>query len=385
MLEKNGPKVTAASKAKRLLLSDPNAKAMSISSQVQAAAAPYEVIIQEDMATYDIKIALLDKRQDPIERIVVRIPRGAMSGDASSHATTIMRAVDAAKKRLQKRLAERCDEPEIRLWAAENRDVDLMDNSEIPSRIRGAYDKHLAVEAEKERLERQELSRSVPKATERPIESDSGPVYDTPPPVRRKIKRRPRVTITAKDEASSKLAKAAEEIASGESTENEVKPNVPVKTVKGAHAKTPMRKPVCKNRDHDDPPEMVFFPEDGLWRCPEDGCGMTARPKDESPVGQVLLGKGRLDFRVIFTHPGEKPSIVLLADNNVALDITEFVDMENFLKYSRARQRAQAASRDGDGQEIITVKLGKDAHGKDRDVTALLRFPEMRIYGCDNA
>lgn len=370
MLEKNGPhQVSAADKAKRLLLSDKGSKVMNTTHQVMAAAAPYKVVVSEDMATFDIKLVLIDERQDPPARMGVRIPHEKIRGNP---AEIIMRAVEEAKRRLQKHLVKNCNEPEIRLWAAENRDVDLMDNSEIPSRIRIAYDKQNAVSVERERLARQSLARSQARANERPIESDNEPVYDTPPPRARKIKRR--VRMNPVDPAGALLEEA---IVDGESTKEEEKPNVPVKKVVGAHSKTPIRKPRCKSRDHDEPPEMVFVQEEGVWKCPEEGCTTIARPKSEAPVGQVVLGKGKLDLRVIFTDPGQKPSILLIADNNIALDVTAYIDVDNFMKYNRVVQRAQALARDGKQIGTATNQSG--------EVTALIKFPEMRIYGCDDA
>lgn len=387
MLEKDGPKINVrgALRMRSGVSLDPSVKTMNINNAVRTAAAPYEVVIQEQMSTYDIKITLVDTRRETPSRVVVKIPREVTERDGGNIDHVIMRAVEQAKARLQNRLSKDCDEPEIRRWAAEHRGVDLMDNGVIPSRIRIEYRKQNAVVEENERLSRQESDRVVPKATEHSIESDNGPVRDTPPPRLRRIKRRPRITITGEDRASAKLEVLAENI-HGEPTApiilDEVKPNVPVAKVKGAHSKTAVRKPRCKNREHDEMPEMVYEPEEGVWKCPE-GCGAIARPKSDSPVGHIQLGKGRLDFRVLFVEPGKKPSILLVADNNIALDVTDYVDMDNFLKYSSAVRRAQLAS--NKGEENVEVKLGVDSNGAERDVTALLRFPGMRIYGCDNA
>lgn len=355
-----------------------NVDSMNATNAIRAAASPYEVIVREDMASLDLKVVLVDNRQADPQKIMVTIPREITERDGGNIDSVLMRAVEQAKARLQNRLAKNCDEPEIRLWAAEHRGVDLMDNSEIPSRIRIEYRKQNAVSEEKKRLSRQETERTASQAVERSIESDNGPVGETPPPSRRIIKRRPRVSINTKveDKASGQLAELAE-TTSGKSTQNEVKPNVPVAKVKGAHSKTPMRKPRCKNRDHDDAPEMVYDQEEGVWKCPE-GCGTIARPKSDTPVGTVQLGKGRLDLRVLFVEPGKKPSILLVADNNLALDITEYVEMDNFLRYSRAVQKAQEAS--ANGEAMVEVNMPADKY-----VSAMLKFPGMRVYGCDNA
>jgi hypothetical protein len=375
VVENSGPNTKTSTKIRRSLLTDQNAKVMNSSSAIRAAASPYEVIIHEDMATYDLKIVLVDNRQADPQKIMVTIPRSITGRDGGNIDPTIMKAVKAAKNRLQEKLAKDCDEPEIRLWAAKNRDVDLMDNSEIPSRIRVAYSKSTAVANERERLSNQERNRATPQVIEQSIESDNGPVYDTPPPRARKVvRRRPPPTIRGmkvSEEAQSKTV-------SGEPTQEEVKENVPVATVKGAYSKSPKRKPRCNSRDHDDAPEMDFHPEDGVWKCPVQDCKTIARPKSDSPVGKVQLGKGRLDLRVLFVEPGEKPSILLVADNNIALDVTDYVDLENFLKYNRVQAKAQNAANAGEEITVATNTGGKET-------TALLRFPEMRIYGCDNA
>ena len=64
--------------------------------------------------------------------------------------------------------------------------------------------------------------------------------------------------------------------------------------------------------------------------------------------------------------------------NNLALDITEYVEMDNFLKYSRAVQQAQTAS--NNGEKMVQVDMPAEKY-----VSAMLKFPGMRIYGCDNA
>ncbi|MFE9742937.1 hypothetical protein [Streptomyces sp. NPDC006477] len=337
---------------KRDLLSNKDVRLIDPSTAANAAALPYEIFVVEDAMTYDVKVTLVDPRRDPPSRVTVKIPHEKLrSANGIKTHETIVKAVVAAKDRLQEILSHTCDEPELRLWAARNREVDLLDNSEIPSRIRLAYERHLAVLAEEERLSRQGSRRAI----EVSVEADSGPIGETPRP--RRIVRKSRAVIE-----------------NLEPTPKEKEP-VPVKTVKGARPKTPIRKPRCQNRDHDEPPEMEYKPEEGLWRCPIPGCKMKARPKGDAPAGKVTLGKGELDFRVVFAEPGAKPSILLMAANNIALDVTDYVEMDKFLQYSAVVPMAQGAAKRG--EKIITLDS--------RQVTALLRFPSMKVFGCDNA
>lgn len=85
------------------------------------------------------------------------------------------------------------------------------------------------------------------------------------------------------------------------------------------------RKPKCPVHTVID---MKFNAVRGVWQCSQDGCKMIARPSNESDTDQITLGKGQLHVRVFIDPKNVEstlPTVVLMSDNNVALDITEYV------------------------------------------------------------
>lgn len=338
MLEENGPKKNAATDLASVLRGDRNARVFEQTSRLRAAALPYEAVVYEEMSTYKVRAVIIDLRYSPPRKMAVVISSEKAMNELNED--LIMKAVLAGKKRLQEKLAQECSDPEIRLWAAENRDVDLMDNSPIPPRIRTAYEKSNGAE-------RQEI------ATEVSIMEDYGPVA-TPRP-RKIIRKRAKLPVYP-------------DITGDDSEEKKVS----VRTVVGAQSKETIRKPRCQNRVHDEPLEMVYHAEEGIWRCSDPNCKMITRPKDGLSVGKVKLGRGRLDLRVVFKDSGEKPSaIFLVSDDNVALDITELVDdMDKFMQYSRLRQHVIDAKTNGDSTKSV-----------DHKVTIMLRLDGMKLLG----
>ena len=83
--------------------------------------------------------------------------------------------------------------------------------------------------------------------------------------------------------------------------------------------KKPPKKPKCPLHHV----EMKFDPLRGAWWCETDGCKQIALPKRERIEGQLLLGKGKIQMRIAYPDKGEDPRLILISDDNVALDITE--------------------------------------------------------------
>ncbi len=106
--------------------------------------------------------------------------------------------------------------------------------------------------------------------------------------------------------------------------------DVAAKTVKkvvvkrGAASRNNVSKPTCPVHKSVD---MSFNAIRQVWECKEMGCKLIARPKQEQAEGTVVLGKGNIEMRLVYTDPGVEPRVVLMSDNNVALDVTDFVDM----------------------------------------------------------
>lgn len=79
-----------------------------------------------------------------------------------------------------------------------------------------------------------------------------------------------------------------------------------------------VRKPHCPI----DKIEMQFDAAAQKFFCPEPTCHQVARPKRDSDDKQVILGRGELQVRFII-QPSARPRVILISDDNVALDLTD--------------------------------------------------------------
>lgn len=303
-------------------------------------AKPYEVSMIEDTIASCLRITLSDKRKffgnSPAPRamtVIITFEAIEKAASDGNYPSLVRGAILRLKSKIQEKLSADCDNKEVRLWAAKFLEADLMDNSPISKRIWARY-------------EREGKNSNVEETPRPKVNSNRVPNRV----VRRRSSQQPHPVDTEVSEPRAK-------------------------TVVGARSKTPPRKPKCNSRDHEERVEMVYDPEEGLWKCPEPGCKMIARPKTDVPIGGVTLGKGRLDIRVLFTDAGKKPSILLVSDDNVALDVTEFVeDMEKFLQFGRVHEVARL----GVVQKTNSAEVT-------RKVTLLLAFSKMKVQGCENA
>ncbi|GAA2555138.1 hypothetical protein GCM10010423_65400 [Streptomyces levis] len=279
-----------------------------IFEQIAHVAAPYVIYWSEDFARDGVVIELNDEDRGQPEESFTTIVRNMKIQGTTDVGGLFTRAVMHAKQRLQEQLAKKCDEPELRLWLAQNRDADFMDNSKIPQNLRKLYQTHLMA---------------------------TKPVT---------------VGIDPSTEEGS----------------------VAVKTRRGVPLKEQPRKKYCPVHKED---EMVFRPEQGKWKCSVKGCKIVARPKEESnPVGQVMVGKGKLDLRVVFPEDGGEPSIIIMADNNVALDVTSLVDLEKFREWNDYLTAAKQAKRAGESVTAIPKSYS----------TLLLKFSKpAKVFGCE--
>jgi hypothetical protein len=135
-----------------------------------------------------------------------------------------------------------------------------------------------------------------------------------------------------------------------------------------------VKKPECKGGGSfgpHSPTEMKFNPVRGKWLCVYDGCKMTAVPKRDEDDRSVTLGKGETSLRVIATDDG-KTTVLLISDDNIALDITKFVDINDLVYSADLLSTAQE-----------TVKAGRDAfaEAESRDITLTLR---VGVLGAEN-
>lgn len=132
---------------------------------------------------------------------------------------------------------------------------------------------------------------------------------------------------------------------------------------KGAVTKNPrtVKKPMCPV--HLDT-VMVFNAVRSVWECQHKGCHIIAQPKNEPEQGKILLGKGEVSLRVV-CQEGRPPAIVLISDDNVALDITNHVtltDIDNSFDMNSVVNRARKAGADSTSIPIAKfVSIGVKA------------------------
>lgn len=96
-------------------------------------------------------------------------------------------------------------------------------------------------------------------------------------------------------------------------------------------AKTPQRhidpkrikKPFCPIHKET---QMEYDQVRGKWVCKVDSCNQVATPKAAPEDNAVTFGKGKVQMRLMYTDDGN-PHVILIADNNVALEVTDMFDI----------------------------------------------------------
>jgi hypothetical protein len=91
--------------------------------------------------------------------------------------------------------------------------------------------------------------------------------------------------------------------------------------------------------------EMEYNPIRGLWNCTVDGCRVVARPKRDADDRSVTVG---VQARLI-AHKGEV-TLLLISDDNIALDITRFVELQDVMAVFDVQDQAKLASENGKDQ-----------------------------------
>ena len=77
---------------------------------------------------------------------------------------------------------------------------------------------------------------------------------------------------------------------------------------------------------------MELDTAENLWRCGITDCKVIGRPKNLHDTGDTIIGRGEISLRVLRHDTGEVDKIVLMAKNNVLLDITDQVNAAVLLK-----------------------------------------------------
>lgn len=100
---------------------------------------------------------------------------------------------------------------------------------------------------------------------------------------------------------------------------------------------------------------MVFDMVAQKWRCTEDGCRVVARPARDEDDKTVILGKGGLQLRLVAQDGGL--SVVLISDDNIALDITKMVDVDEIIDTFDVKEQAKVALESG--KEVFAAPTEK--------------------------
>lgn len=112
-----------------------------------------------------------------------------------------------------------------------------------------------------------------------------------------------------------------------------------------------VKKPNCVK--HDKP--MEFDAVSQKWRCKVDGCNMVARPKDDENDRSVTIGKGGIQMRLIF-HEG-KATVLLISDNNIALDVTRWIDVDAMVRDLELEEKIKAADDEDQTSFVLTDQI----------------------------
>lgn len=96
---------------------------------------------------------------------------------------------------------------------------------------------------------------------------------------------------------------------------------------------------------------MKFDSVEQKWCCTIEGCRVVARPKRDADDKTVLLGKGEVQLRLI-AQDGNL-SVVLISDDNIALDITKLVNTQQIIDVFDVRAQAQVAF--GSGKSVFDI------------------------------
>lgn len=199
--------------------------------------------------------------------------------------------------------------PDIRLWAIDHGSGTLTPNDEIPKWVYPRWNsKHPGMKARKQ-------GGIVDKNFVEPIRE-----------------------LTINEDGSETVATAKRTVKVVKASDRQ---SVVKKTAK---------KPYCKVHTNS---QMKFNAIRNLWECPEVDCNFVGRPKGDDSSGNVIIGKGAVELRLVYTGEADSPRVILQSDNNVVLDITDHVDRDNLIaQFSVASAVRQAQNQ---GVEVTRI------------------------------
>ena len=111
-----------------------------------------------------------------------------------------------------------------------------------------------------------------------------------------------------------------------------------------------IKKPKCAIHQTD----MNFNPVDGKWHCDTNGCSQIARPKRAEDDKSVTIGKGGLSLRLVVK--GQEAVLLLISDDNVALNVTPLVDIKEIVEQYDLLTYANVASDSGRDSFVIEIE-----------------------------
>jgi len=246
-----------------------DAKFQALFVALQQIAHPYGLIISQDEAREQVKVELRNHGQN----VWYYIDREQLV-QANYTEQKLVSTINLLKERLEKGMIQP-DYPDVRTWAKAHLNTHVPYNESIPGWVWPRWNKaHPGMKA---------LIDGGTESIVHPILKSQGA--------------RPIVATKRK-----------------------------VVTTKGAVIRDPskVKKPKCPLHTE---LAMKFDPLRSVWECSEPGCNIIAQPKQDKEQGRVTLGKGEVHLRV-FLQEGVAPTIALISDDNIALDITSMVDWD---------------------------------------------------------
>lgn len=104
-----------------------------------------------------------------------------------------------------------------------------------------------------------------------------------------------------------------------------------------------------------------FSPDENIWLCrePRKGgkpgqlCNLRQGPRLERTNGELLMGEGRVEVQFVTLEPGAVTRIVLVAANNVAIDITELVTPVDIVGHNKIRVAHSECFDSGDNNRRV--------------------------------
>lgn len=102
----------------------------------------------------------------------------------------------------------------------------------------------------------------------------------------------------------------------------------------------------------------------GVWECVEraNGCPIVARPKQDNEGSNIILGKGKVELRVFYLREDGRDiqRVMVVTDNNVAVDITDYVAVETIARTFDTEAVMREAK--ADGKTIARVSVQKSVN-----------------------